>query len=337
MKRLLPLAALLFACRSPSVPRANVSSAPIVAAPSPPATIEGDYRGAFDGAELFASLDACSPEHEVHGSLFYARIGVPIEVAGTCSDTELTLHERRGKKDISTITLRFGGNGWDGVWHDDRRRGPAHIEALADVTIARRRTRVTPPNAECPIDVDVPTPLGLVDRAFQRRLREELEKSATTNLDAVYICEQPAIVTYKVHRAGRDFLGVVFTFAYNMGAPTWRSWALSVAIDRGVVAKHVDEIADAERTRDALRRVIDRSGWNPNMCVAWEDGTEDGSWNALAGAEGAAVSTRGLVVCRPVCVNHSHGYNCFDVPYSAIGLRGPFDTLVRARPSTARD
>jgi hypothetical protein len=270
---------------------------------SGPATIpEADYRGTFNGANVYVTFGA-------HGTIasgfcFYDAFGADVPLRGAVDEHGVVmLQEMDEKGPASSITLERDGSGvWFGTWtsHDESRSGSARLEPLVrhagePVFVATRHVEVTragrcgatwnPAPSACDVSARVPVVLGLTNRVFEHALNQKLASLADMRPPA----GDGALIDYEVPLNARGL--VSFEISAHWRGPAAQEGnaaaGLTAAVDVGKIADDVDDFVDVPKARvDHDLLVHARGAVLTDTGVAILDGStwRDLAFTKLAGA-----------------------------------------------------
>jgi hypothetical protein len=288
-----------------------------------------DVRGAFNGANLWGTLEALGGA--VKGVCFYEKWGVDIPLEGSIdAKGRMVLSERGPSGPLSTITLkRVGERSWGGTWQKagEASTGPAEIERIVRgageaVVVAKKRiherTRElccspeapetspgVPGSAPCEVEAQVPFVLGLTDRAFQKSLNQELARMAKVSPEG-----RSLTVAYSIPMNERGFVSFAFEVNYLggfvCGNTTSHLAGLTAAIDARVVARTAADYLDLKRAHAELRAIYQRGMKN---CAAWSDPAEDPV---------AVLTADGILISYDNCANHVHADDWEKLPFRRV-------------------
>jgi len=333
----------LLACTKPQPPAPVAASASASASAAPSiaqAAIEfgeTDFRGAFNGAKIVATLDARSKA--IHGTLFYESVGTDIPLRGTIADDgTITLSEMKGETAISTTTLTRAADGTlSGTWKSGEKSGPATLAPIAYkpdepiLTVARHVDESSlalcgkfadeKPKAPCRRKARAPVVLGLADRAFEKKLNETLLERAKisppANPEGIGVA-----VDYRIELAARGVLSIVFIGTFECGTVKdcgidsyvpghkWNQLrTLVAAVDASAIAKDYKDYVDFTKTRAAIKPIV-ANGFK--MCVS--SGPDD----PVDGVVDAVPSEKGLAFAYDNCGNHVHSDAWETIPYAKL-------------------
>jgi hypothetical protein len=307
---------------------------------------ETDYRGAFNGAKVVATLEA--KLRTVSGSCFYESVGTDIALSGAMDDAGvITFHELDGSRAVSTVTLeRLADGTLSGTWSNGDASGPATLEpvrraergpvlvvtrlrkdrgiALCGKTEEKRK----PP---CWRDASVPMVLGLSNRPFERSINFALNMQSMMRLP-----ENPegigATVTYSVVMNTRGILSIVSRGVFACSATRkdcdldsylpyhnrGRSIGLTAAVDAATIASSPGDFLDVGKARPTIQPIL---AFGFAMCVWGGD---------MPGPDlkGAVLGEKGVDIEYDLCANHVHSDAWRTVPYaelaSALKSDSPF-------------
>ena len=306
---------------------------------------ETDFRGAFNGAKLVATLVAKSGA--ITGTCFYESVGTDIPLRGTVApDGSIVVSELDGDKAVSTITLTRAADGaLSGTWTKGDKSGAATLLPITRkagepvVIVTRPETdkslaicgwdghRFTSGNTEKPAapcfrKASAPVVLGLSDRAFEKTLDAALLASAKMNA-----FDNPVgvgvTVDYHAVLNARGVLSIVFDAKYSCGAGVkdcdvdayapghnyGHETGFVVAIDGAAIAKSPADFIDLKKARAVIKPITDK-GYA--MCVA------SGTGDPLQEVMGAVLDDTGVRIEHDQCSNHVHTDQWDVIPYPKL-------------------
>jgi hypothetical protein len=324
-------------------PHPSASSASTAA--SPPTIVdvaETDFEGMFNGAHVYATLQAHGGT--VTGSCFYDAIGADIPLRGVIGEgASMTVSELGPSGPVSTIQLtRTDDGAWLGTWKSsDGKFGAGALAPIAPregdpVRVVTRRvhrsgtalcgTRM-PSKVACAADARVPVVLGLADRAFEQHLDERLaglsamsppdnDAGLRVRIDYKTPVNRGGIVSFEIEghfldEASCERKGAPCNGFFTYSSMTGRAASLTAAVDTHTMTSRLDDLIDTDKAHALLRAIAEHG---QKGCVTNSD--LDGETNVLTAG---VLTETGVAIPYDLCTNHVHSVDWFELSFAKLG------------------
>ena len=295
---------LLAGCHAGSSTSAAIHAKPVEIA-------ESDFRGTFNGATLYATVDA----HDgiASGTCFYEDDGTDVPLRGAIDEHGVMMLQQVGDKGpVSSVTLTADATGaWTGTWKsaDQSRSGTARLEPIArkpgdPVFVAARTIRQTRS------DTRVPVVLGLADRAFEKKLDDALLAKASVRAPAG---SWRVTTDYSVPLNERGYVSfeIISRYADHASDKSGGADGLTAAVDRQAIASTAADLIDVVKAKRLLVDMAERGYARCSTSL-----TDEHALDTI----GAGVLTKtGVAIEHDTCDDHVHSPAWDELSFATLG------------------